>query len=501
MFKKIIISLMFFLPVACFASGNILITGASGGSGGGGASTLAVGTGTASNFTTNVTSPTAAISFLGSQFLSSANGTTNFVSLNPSSATLQGVLIAGTNVTLTPGTGTTTIAATSSSGGMSTLGVATGSLAGFTNVISSPTAVINFSSDTFSGQLRGGSTAFITLNVASVTLQGSLVAGSNVTLTPSAGRTTISSTDTGLTTINQLTSGATNFIYNTQTLQSGATFYVSSGTVTGTLTAGTFSGSGASLTSLPAGQLTGTVPNSTLDSSSVTKQGVLIAGTNITLTPGTGTTTIASTASGGSSSLAIATGSLSGFTGTISSPTAVINFSSDTFNGQLRGGSTAFITLNPSSVTLQGVFLAGTNITLTPGAGITTIASTASGGVAGSTGAIGISIDGGGSAIVAGSTRSITIPYASTISSWTVVSDASGSIAVHVSSSTYGNYPTLSNMVGTGNGPSLSSAQKNSATPSGWNGTAIAQGTILSFVVDSAATVKWVNIVLWVIKS
>lgn len=51
------------------------------GSGGGGSSTLAVGTGTASNFTTSVTSPTDVISFLGSQFNSTSNGTTNFISL------------------------------------------------------------------------------------------------------------------------------------------------------------------------------------------------------------------------------------------------------------------------------------------------------------------------------------------------------------------------------------------------------------------------------------
>lgn len=49
--------------------------------GGGGSSTLAVGTGTAANFTTNVTSPTAAVSFLGTQFRSVAGGTTNFISL------------------------------------------------------------------------------------------------------------------------------------------------------------------------------------------------------------------------------------------------------------------------------------------------------------------------------------------------------------------------------------------------------------------------------------
>ena len=42
---------------------------------------IAVGTGTASNFTTSITSPTNAISFLGSHFTSVADGTTNFISL------------------------------------------------------------------------------------------------------------------------------------------------------------------------------------------------------------------------------------------------------------------------------------------------------------------------------------------------------------------------------------------------------------------------------------
>lgn len=44
------------------------------------------------------------------------------------------------------------------------------------------------------------------------------------------------------------------------------------------------------------------------------------------------------------SSLAIATGSVSGFSGLISSPTIVVNFSTNGFNAQLTSGATAFIT-------------------------------------------------------------------------------------------------------------------------------------------------------------
>ena len=58
--------------------------------------------------------------------------------------------------------------------------------------------------------------------------------------------------------------------------------------------------------------------------------------------------------SGGASTLAVTTGSSSGFTGTISTPTAALNFNSNLFQGQLTGSGTAYITLIPSTVSLLG---------------------------------------------------------------------------------------------------------------------------------------------------
>lgn len=101
--KKILLSLgaLFFLSGISLAAGvcqsgtltttfnpftgkpDYVCTGFTGG-GSGSSTPLVVGTGTASNFTTNVTSPTFGISFLGSQFISAASGTTNFISINPS---------------------------------------------------------------------------------------------------------------------------------------------------------------------------------------------------------------------------------------------------------------------------------------------------------------------------------------------------------------------------------------------------------------------------------
>lgn len=152
-----------------------------------------------------------------------------------------------------------------------------------------------------------------------------------------------------------------------------------------------------------------------------------------------------------------------------------------------------------SSATLQGVITAGNGISVTNGSGIVTIANTQTS-VTGSTTTISLTIDGQGSAIVAGSTRSITVPFQCVISSWSVTADASGSLAVHVSSSTFGNYPTITNMTGAGNGPSLSSQSKRGAAVSGWTQTTIDAGSVISFVVDSASTIKWATIVLWVIR-
>lgn len=155
------------------------------------------------------------------------------------------------------------------------------------------------------------------------------------------------------------------------------------------------------------------------------------------------------------------------------------------------------ICIGAGTVQLQQGSGGGTVTIIGASGGSTT---TTNNGVSGSTGTVGLTIDGSGT-ITAGSTASITIPYGCTISSWTVLADQSGSISVHISSSTFSSYPTLSNISGAGNSPSLSSQQKNSATPSGWSQTTISQGDVISFVVDSASTVTWVNIILWLIKN
>ncbi len=113
---------------------------------------------------------------------------------------------------------------------------------------------------------------------------------------------------------------------------------------------------------------------------------------------------------------------------------------------------------------------------------------------------IGITLDGNGSAVVSGSTRAITVPYACTISSWTILSDASGSAVIDIKRSTFANYGTPVSMVGAGNKPTLSTQIKNAETPTSWTSTSIERGDVIYFVNDSASTVTWVNLVLWVVK-
>lgn len=85
----------------------------------------------------------------------------------------------------------------------------------------------------------------------------------------------------------------------------------------------------------------------------------LVAGTNITSITGTwpNQTINAATQSGGgggASSLAVGTGTLSQFTNNVSSPTSILSANGAQFTVSLQGGSTAFLSLNLSSVTLQG---------------------------------------------------------------------------------------------------------------------------------------------------
>jgi hypothetical protein len=118
-------------------------------------------------------------------------------------------------------------------------------------------------------------------------------------------------------------------------------------------------------------------------------------------------------------------------------------------------------------------------------------------------GAVGLIIDGGGSAITTGVKGFVECPFAGTITAVTVLStDAavtSGSIVIDIWKDTYANYPpTVADTITASAKPTLSSATKSrDTTLTGWT-TAISAGDVLGFKVDSVATVTKVLISLTV---
>jgi hypothetical protein len=111
-------------------------------------------------------------------------------------------------------------------------------------------------------------------------------------------------------------------------------------------------------------------------------------------------------------------------------------------------------------------------------------------------------IDGGGSAITTGQKGHLEIPFACTITGWTLLADQSGSIVVDVWKDTYANFPpTVADTIAGSEKPTLSSAQKNQdLTLTTWT-TAVAAGAILAFNVDSVATVTRVTLSIRAQKS
>ncbi len=109
-------------------------------------------------------------------------------------------------------------------------------------------------------------------------------------------------------------------------------------------------------------------------------------------------------------------------------------------------------------------------------------------------GGFGITVDGGSVTPTTGSKGYVVIPYAGTITDWYIVGDASGSAVIDVKRSG-------SSIVGAGNKPTLTAAQRANAAVSAWTSTTIAANDEIEFVVDSVSTVKRINLLIKVTKS
>jgi hypothetical protein len=117
-------------------------------------------------------------------------------------------------------------------------------------------------------------------------------------------------------------------------------------------------------------------------------------------------------------------------------------------------------------------------------------------------GNFGITIDGGGSAITTGVKGSVLVPYDCYITSWSVVSDVSGSIVVDVwkGASPYVIPTSAAQSIAGSEKPTLSSQQINTdLSLTTWT-TPLVLGNVLVFNVDSASTLTRATIQINVVK-
>jgi len=189
------------------------------------------------------------------------------------------------------------------------------------------------------------------------------------------------------------------------------------------------------------------------------------------------------TGSGGSSALAVTTGTSSGFSWIASSPTAVVNFSSASFSAALTGSATAFITLNSTQSLTRIVWGDGTVQVSSP---------PASGGSSSARQKLHMTFDGSGGQlsigstyyVIAGSSGTLDQVYTTCMTTSPTVSTF-GSLAVNVSSSAAFGVSNIGSVMCASDCPSLSnSISKVDKTLSGWT-TAVAKDTVYWFTLQS----------------
>jgi hypothetical protein len=115
---------------------------------------------------------------------------------------------------------------------------------------------------------------------------------------------------------------------------------------------------------------------------------------------------------------------------------------------------------------------------------------------------IGLRIDNGANVIPTGVNGNIVVPFACTITQWTLLANESGSIVIDIWKDSYANYPpVVGDSITASAKPTISSATKGqSSTLTGWT-TSFLAGDILRFNVDSVTSIKAVDINLVVLRA
>ena len=218
----------------------------------------------------------------------------------------------------------------------------------------------------------------------------------------------------------------------------------------------------------------------------------LSAGSNTTITSDSNTIVISSTGGVGGASTYIQPGTNTYTGGTSTNPT--INVSALTINTLIASGNSTF------SGTLSGGSSFSANTLYSGTTNVNNLFSTT-----GHThlGGIGFTIDANGNnSISKGVKGSVIVPFNCTITSWTILSDVSGSISIDVWSDAYGSYPPTSGDTITGGEKiTLTNQQKNQdLNLTSWT-TSLSLGNVLTFYVESNSTLlKKVYVMINVIK-
>lgn len=106
-------------------------------------------------------------------------------------------------------------------------------------------------------------------------------------------------------------------------------------------------------------------------------------------------------------------------------------------------------------------------------------------------------IDGGTSALTAGVKGDLSIPFAATLTGWTVLADVAGTAQVDIWKTVIGNYPPVAanTITSAATKPRLNTAAANTGIATGWT-TSIAAGDVLRFNLDTTSTIKRLTITL-----
>jgi hypothetical protein len=110
-------------------------------------------------------------------------------------------------------------------------------------------------------------------------------------------------------------------------------------------------------------------------------------------------------------------------------------------------------------------------------------------------------LDGGGLEIVPGLKGSVIVPFACAINSWTLVAEPSGSITVDIWKTPLAGYPPeVGDSITGGAKPAIVGGQSATSSSLGAWDTAVAEGDVLAFNVDSVTSIALASIALKVTR-